>query len=228
MRDNIILLHGALGSYRQLYQLQNLLESDFNVFGFDFIGHGHDSSNIPFSISNFSLQLEKFIHERNLSGCHIFGYSMGGYVALTLAAMRPGLIGHILTLGTKFNWNPEIAEKESRMLNSEKIQEKIPSFATRLMELHTGLGWKNVLSNTASMMIELGNNPPLNAAELSHVPNKVMICLGELDTMVSPEESLKAAEKLNLGTLHIIKDMEHPIEKADMKVLADLIRIHFR
>ena len=47
------------------------------------------------------------------------GHSMGGYVALKLALKRPELVDRIITLGTKFNWTPEVAAKEVKMLNPD-------------------------------------------------------------------------------------------------------------
>jgi pimeloyl-ACP methyl ester carboxylesterase len=51
---------------------------------------------------------------------------MGGYVALKTAVLHPGRIEAIVTLGTKFHWDPENASNEVRMLNPEKIEEKVP------------------------------------------------------------------------------------------------------
>ena len=54
---------------------------------------------------------------------------MGGYVALQLANKHPKYVQKIITLGTKFAWDKETAAKEVKMLNPEKIEEKIPAFA---------------------------------------------------------------------------------------------------
>ncbi len=54
---------------------------------------------------------------------------MCDYVALYLAATTSDLLGKIANLGTKFDWNPETALKESKMLNVEQIEIKVPKFA---------------------------------------------------------------------------------------------------
>jgi hypothetical protein len=54
---------------------------------------------------------------------------MGGYVALYLASANENLLDKIANLGTKFDWNPETALKESKMLNVEQIEIKVPKFA---------------------------------------------------------------------------------------------------
>ena len=107
MKPNLILLHGALGCADELATLKAILSEQFNIHSFDFDGHGTNTSNLDFSIDLFSENLNCFIEEHDLAPCHVFGYSMGGYVALKLASTDPEKIGKIVTLGTKFDWTPE-------------------------------------------------------------------------------------------------------------------------
>ena len=123
----------------------------------NFEGHGGRPSDRPYSIDAFSENLVSFIHEKELNQANIFGYSMGGYVALKTAQTRPDLINKIFTLGTKFNWSPESAAKEVKMLNPDKIEEKVPAFAKALQERHSPGDWKVVLRKTSEMMIDLGH-----------------------------------------------------------------------
>ncbi|MBK7855574.1 MAG: hypothetical protein IPJ79_12335 [Bacteroidetes bacterium] len=60
----------------------------------------------------------------NIGAANIFGYSMGGYVALWLARFKPHLVQFVFTLATKLNWNEETSAKENRMLNANKMEEK--------------------------------------------------------------------------------------------------------
>ncbi|MFT5858565.1 MAG: pimeloyl-ACP methyl ester carboxylesterase [Flavobacteriaceae bacterium] len=77
---------------------------------------------------------------------------MGGYVALSLAHQNPKLVNKIVTLGTKFDWNPSSTAKEVKLLNPSVISEKIPQFATHLEKEHAPLDWNKVVENTAKMM----------------------------------------------------------------------------
>ena len=76
------------------------------------------------------------MNENYIQTIDIFGYSMGGYVALWLARFYPDRVGKIFTLGTKLKWNDEEAEKEIKMLNPEKVELKVPAFAQQLAERH--------------------------------------------------------------------------------------------
>src|SRR3954467_4259707 len=116
MPTPILLLHGALGSVDQLSGIAQSLSAGYEVHTFDFYGHGCRTSEGTFSMTLFASQLEKYIQEHQLAKPDIFGYSMGGYVALYLASQKPGLLGRILTLGTKFQWTSDYAVRETGKL----------------------------------------------------------------------------------------------------------------
>lgn len=46
----LLLLHGALGSKNQFKSLKEILKSDFDVYDFNFEGHGGLVSDADFSI----------------------------------------------------------------------------------------------------------------------------------------------------------------------------------
>jgi len=226
-KPNLLLLHGALGSKNQFTHLKRSLADQFNVYDLDFEGHGGRLSDKDYSISLFANNIMDFIEENSLVKTHIFGYSMGGYVALKLASENQTWIDRIVTLGTKFNWTPEIADKEVRMLNPSKVEEKVPKFATYLSKLHSPDDWKTIMRKTAQMIIDMGNGKKLSEIELSSITNKILIGIGELDNMVTTEESKYTAELIPNGELDIIEGLKHPIETVDVNRLAVLLRSFF-
>ena len=223
MKNPILLLHGALGSSEQLIALQEILSSEREVFTMDFEGHGNSKSENTFSIALFAQNVIDFLKEKGISKVDIFGYSMGGYVALYLTSKFPEIIGRIITLGTKFDWNPEFAGKEIKMLNPLQIQEKVPTFAERLQQLHGAKNWKKVVLKTAEMMQNLGANPVLNEENLQQIENKTLICLGSLDRMSTVEESQTVAKCLPNGEFKLIENFKHPIETVPAAELASII-----
>lgn len=218
----ILLLHGAIGSKKQLEPLSKILKGKkFDVHTLNFFGHGGEPFHEEgFGIKIFSWQVQNFINK--LQKPAVFGYSMGGYVALRLAYKFPDLLGDIITLGTKFAWTPEAAKKEAAMLDPKKIEEKIPAFAESLKKMHAPNDWKELLAKTSDMLKTLGKEPLLTEKEFSEIENKVTICLGDKDNMVTREESESAAEMLPNGKFHLLKDTPHPIEKADAGKVAEI------
>lgn len=222
-RANLLLLHGALGTEKQLLPLKEALQNDFQVYTLTFEGHGPYQSDNEFSISLFSQNVIDFMAGKGMKSAHLFGYSMGGYVALQLAIERPDLVNRIVTYGTKFLWNKTAAEKEVKMLHPDTILEKVPKYAEYLQRIH-GSNWKEVLHQTARMMLKLGDYPHLTAKELLKIDQAVLICLGDKDQMVTLEESIKTVERLKNGELKLLKDFVHPLEQINAGELAQWIR----
>jgi pimeloyl-ACP methyl ester carboxylesterase len=89
----IVVLHGALGSAHQFKPLLASMDRPARIM--EFLGHG-DTVDVDrdWTIDLYVDQLEAWLQAESLSSTHIFGYSMGGYVALTLALRRPDLVNH--------------------------------------------------------------------------------------------------------------------------------------
>lgn len=220
---NIFLLHGALGTKTQFNSLKEKLATEFTVHTIDFEGHGEYASSNDFSMDSFATNVLDYLQANHIEKADIFGYSMGGYVALNLALKNPEVVGEIVTLGTKFNWTAETAAKEVKMLNPEKIEAKVPAFAKQLATIHSNNDWKTVLKKTAQMMLDLGNGKRLTTEDLKNISHQVLIGIGSKDHMVSLEESQKSAEALPNGTLQVFQDFPHPIEKVDEDELVKTI-----
>lgn len=221
----ILLLHGALGSAAQLEPLQQHLSKEFTVHTLNFSGHGGNPLADDFSIRQFAREVLQYLQEQNLTQVAIFGYSMGGYVALQLAKMHPERVGKIFTLGTKFDWTPESAAREVKMLDPAKIKEKVPAFAETLQQRHAPNDWEVLLRKTADLMLALGNGAALSSDDLRSVQHAVRIGVGSQDHMVTMEESQQAARTLPKGEFLLLANTPHPIEKVNAQMLADAIAI---
>jgi pimeloyl-ACP methyl ester carboxylesterase len=222
--NNLIVIHGALGSAKQLDELCEAYEEYYDVFSFDLSGHGGLPMNEKFSIDLFTKDLQHFIVVNELEGADVFGYSMGGYVALNHARVHPGKLGRIITLGTKFHWNPAEAEKEIRRLNADLIEQKLPKYASALEERHSPEDWKKHLEFTAQLMNDMGNGSAFDIKEFSLIKNPVLVTIGGKDKMVTIEESKAVADILPNGDFLIFEDFEHPIEQINLdKLISETI-----
>jgi esterase len=223
----LLLLHGALGSAAQFDPLKTLLPEGREIYAPNFPGHGGAPDQGAFSIAGFAEYIQKYLSDNNLSQVDIFGYSMGGYVALYLACYHPDLVNRIFTLGTKFDWTPETAAREMAMLDPEKIEAKVPAFARILAERHAPADWKAVLLRTADMIYGLGAGSGLAPEDMAIITCPVTVGLGELDNMVTPEESKATASLLPNGLLNILPGSKHPIEQTDVVLLAKRLKKFF-
>lgn len=219
--ETLIILHGAIGAKDQFEKLADTLSSKYKVILHDFPGHGERvNEHLEFTIDNFVEDLDQLVSKH--SEPIIFGYSMGGYVAIMHAAKYPGKIKSIITLGSKVNWTPEIAAKEVKMLNPDIIEQKVPKFAEALNKRHLGQ-WKLVLANTAVLMIELGEINPIQKLSKRDISCPIKMLLADEDEMVSREETNALASKLG-ATRNNIPNSKHPIEKVDLENLLKQIK----
>lgn len=218
MKTPILLLHGALGSQESLEEIKQILEPEYPVFSITFKGHGNTAKKRTIQFSDFVAQINDFLLSNRIEMVTIFGYSMGGYAGLLFAHTFPEKVKSIFTLGTKFEWSPEIAQREVLKLNPETIRLKVPRFADYLTRLH-GDKWDDLCHSTSDLLRSLGENPLLSPSQLRSIDCPVNILLGENDQMVSQSESIEAAKNLKNGTFTLIPDQPHPIEKVNPEKL---------
>ncbi|QNA43113.1 alpha/beta fold hydrolase [Lacibacter sediminis] len=222
---HLLLLHGAIGAKDQLQPLADLLKNDFVVHVFNFSGHGGKPfAEEPFSIQAFASELEEYVIMQKIQQASVFGYSMGGYVALYLAKQQPQFFSAIITLATKFQWDEAVAAKESAMLNTEIILEKVPVFAEQLKQRHAPNDWKLVLNKTKEMLLQMGKENPLQLSDYTAINQPVLLLLGDNDKMVTRQETEAVQKALPNSSFQLLEQTAHPIEKANSTVLADIIR----
>lgn len=219
MKPTILLLHGALNTSDQFALLSEKLEPFFDVYSFDFSGHSQVSYESVLNMQVLVGDISRYVEQMESETCHIFGYSMGGYAAVSYAKSRPTKLGKIMTLGTKWDWNPTSSAREVAMLDPDVMVEKIPTYVVKLQALFGEDNWANVVRNTAALMHNLGHGGGLAEDEYRNIKTDVLILRGSEDKMVTAESSQEVASWLQNGTYQEIDDAPHPLEKVDMDVL---------
>jgi pimeloyl-ACP methyl ester carboxylesterase len=227
--NTLILLPGALGNVNQFNSLkQELSLVQANVITIDLPGHGlnpyaTEAVTVPEIADAFLNQL----HKLEISGpIQLFGHSLGGYIGLYLCLHYPEKITGLFTLGTKWHWTKEIADRETSFLVPEIMEQKIPAFVNHLKISHS-IGWQKVVINIAHLMHDLGNNGYLEPAKLSTINQPVRVALGDRDAMVGLDETINVYKALPNSQLQIYPNTPHPFEKSDVVKLAADIKSFF-
>lgn len=223
--QTLLLLHGAIGASDQFVNLAEALGDTYNVRTMDFSGHGGK----PFpkgelSIQFFAEEVKAFIDSEGPGKVSIFGYSMGGYVAMYLAKHYPAMVDKIITLATKFHWDEETAAKETKMLNAEKTEEKVPAFAQALAKRHAPNDWKELFFRTATMLNAMGRDNPLKAEDYATIENPSMILIGDKDKMITLDETVNVYRALPNAQMGMLPATQHPIEQVNLPYLLFYIR----
>ena len=219
------MLHGAIGAKDQLEPLALSLKDKYAVHAINFSGHG--GAPFPdngFSIPCFAQDAIAYIHQNGIKSVNVFGYSMGGYVAIYLARHYPHLVSRIITLATKFHWDQTIAANEIQMLDVNRILEKIPLFAKTLEKRHLPNNWKTVLDKTKEMLLQLGTSNKLQLKDYPNIASPCLLLLGDRDKMISADETLAVQRALPKAEFRLLPDTPHPIDQVDVQLLHSLIK----
>jgi 2-succinyl-6-hydroxy-2,4-cyclohexadiene-1-carboxylate synthase len=123
----LLLLHGFTGSAAAWAPLSKLLGSHFHTIAPDLIGHGRSDSPPDakrYSMQNCVADLLAILDALEIERAHVLGYSMGGRVALHLAAAAPGRVG-ALVLESSSPGIGDPAERQARVAADEALAESI-------------------------------------------------------------------------------------------------------
>ncbi|WP_310570636.1 alpha/beta fold hydrolase [Gemmatimonas sp.] len=225
-RPPIVVLHGALGSAAQMQPMADALSAIGEVHCLELPGHG--DTQLPdaatFSMATFANALRDAITLRGWHQPLVFGYSMGGYVALLLESLSPGTLGGIVTLGTKFEWTPDVAAGAAARLDAAVLQSKAPAFAEQLRVRHAGAGgWEQMMVRTAALLVALGATPLLTAETLASVQIPLRVAAGSRDDTLAEGEAGRLAALLPNATCTPLPDVPHPIERVPTALVVDLV-----
>ena len=94
--EPLIILHGLFGSSRNWASIAKLLSNQRRVLTVDLPNHGASYWTEMVSYEKMAEATAGFIVEKNLQGSALFGHSMGGKTAMTLALTKPDLIGKLI------------------------------------------------------------------------------------------------------------------------------------
>jgi pimeloyl-ACP methyl ester carboxylesterase len=214
----LLIVHGALGSAEQMAPLAAAIRDalpELTVQVVELPGHGATPlAGRPFSMATFTAAVTAASATAPALPPLVFGYSMGGYVALLHEATHPGAFAGIVTLGTMLDWSPAVAAGAAARLDPVVLAAKVPAFAAQLAERHAASGgWEAMMTNTASLLRTLGEAPPLHADTLALVACPVQLLVGARDDTTSFASTAQWATHVPRGTATELADVPHPIEK---------------
>ena len=206
-----MLLHGALASGAQLQGLAAALGRDCARPDLD--GHG----TRPAADHDLDLFVHTALSAGGTEPVDLVGYSLGGYVALAAAIARPERVRRVVAIATKLAWTPEVAARETKRLDPDRLAERAPGFVAELEARHPGPGWRTVVEHTRTFLSGLGTAPPLDLARISC---PVLLLVGSDDALVTYEECAGAVEVIPTAQLAVLPGAPHPYEQMSPEALA--------
>lgn len=94
---NLILLHGWKQDVSSFWGVVEDLKKDFTVWLVDLPGFGRsDNPKKPFSVLNYAEVIKEFIRKLNIKNPTLLGHSVGGRIAIKLAANYPNILDKLI------------------------------------------------------------------------------------------------------------------------------------
>lgn len=224
--DQLILIHGAVGNKTELQKIGDQLNDYFKVIYYEIPGHGERSESLSdFNLTTITSDFLKFLNKKGPS--YIFGFSLGGYLALSAALEDVRYCKGIVTLGTKFNWKPSIAKKEAQQLDLNFLKENATGFYSYLKEIH-GDHLPDLAKQTQQFMLNLGDRPSITTERVSKIKIPVRLLRGGKDRIVTKEETIVIEEALENGKYFEIPSFIHPVAFLNPKLVASAIKVQIQ
>jgi pimeloyl-ACP methyl ester carboxylesterase len=108
----LVLLHGGFGGIDMFGQLLPALAQTRQVIGVELQGHGHTADiDRPLSFEQMADDVAALIKHLGLERADIFGFSLGGGVALQIAIRHPDVVRKLALASTPYKrdgWYPEV------------------------------------------------------------------------------------------------------------------------
>ena len=96
----IVLIHGLVSSHKDwLLQMPDLCR-ERQVLLVDLPGHGQSGYKSSTSVQSMAEDIHNLLQQLKIKSCDVMGISMGGMVAMSLAATRPALVQKLVLVNT--------------------------------------------------------------------------------------------------------------------------------
>nr|WP_293090492.1 2-succinyl-6-hydroxy-2,4-cyclohexadiene-1-carboxylate synthase [Okeania sp. SIO3B5] len=244
----ILLLHGFMGSSNDFVDFIPQLCEYFCCLIVDLPGHGKtivNGSDEYYDMENTAIALIHLLDELKIDKCYLFGYSMGGRLALYMAINFPTRFNKLILESASPGLKTEM-ERSLRRQSDLKLADKLENsnFQEFLSNWYNQALFKSLRQNNSfEKVIErrLENNPlelarslrnlgtgnqPSLWDKLSNYQIPTLLMVGEFDDKFQVI-NLKIAELCQVANLKIIPESGHNIHWENPQKWIETLRIFF-
>jgi pimeloyl-ACP methyl ester carboxylesterase len=247
--ETVVFLHGLSASLRCWQPFIGQLDSSkYQTLAIDLLGFGHSPKprNLEYNYDDHLISILETLKAAGIKGqITIVAHSMGGLIALRLAANHPELVKKLIIYGLPFLPTPEITKHEItkgklnlrlayygpishvlcsiwcrflRPLSKHLAPFYLPRLPKAVAEdsvLHTWYSYSKSRDN----LIE----DQQVAADLAKIKGPIILVYGENDRMKNYIEAENLLNNLNNVELKLIKDSGHNLPHQKPRILTSLV-----
>jgi pimeloyl-ACP methyl ester carboxylesterase len=201
---SLVVLHGAFGwanDYPILGKNRQLILVELQ-------GHGHTTLGArPLSIDNMADDVAALLSHLRIERADVFGYSMGGFVALALAIRHPDMVGKVALNGSNFRK----AEEAFEPATFKQMQNLPADFAPPPLKGHYDKvapdpkQWPALVHAVKTMLLEFKG---FSLEQMRSIKAEVLITQGDRDGF-RPEHAVEMFRLIPHAQLAIFPNADH-------------------
>lgn len=221
----LILLHGAAGStLTETEPLFRRLEQHFHVMALDFAGHGTSSlfSSTSFTFDLFADNIRGVLDHFGHQDAHIFGFSMGGVVALKFAVQHPDRVKRMVVHGANTDWTPDLVADMLKRIDISYLESESPKLVARLEEVH--MNWRELFSRMVDFVQALPSQSLVSFVEHLHQP--ILVTSVDHDDLFPLSSPLDLHRILPNSSLALIPGNRHALSALDLDSYLPILLRH--
>jgi pimeloyl-ACP methyl ester carboxylesterase len=235
-----LLLHQGLGQSSWVWRAQvPAFANRFRTIAFDTRGTGRSPAPPgPYGIDELADDAARILAGR---AAHVVGFSMGGYVALTLALKRPELVRSLVLAGTGAG-GPERTPRPQHVRDAFEHALGLPpdEYARATMPYTFSPGWVDAHPDCFEEIVAARQELPTNrdtieahaaacygfydaGAEVERIVAPALVIHGTEDLIVPPENGRALARRLPNARLLELEGRGHNLMLEDPETFTDVV-----
>jgi pimeloyl-ACP methyl ester carboxylesterase len=211
----LLLLHGHPSQAVEWAPILRQLTAAHRVIAIDFLGYGEsDAPDIDYSIATQTEMVKGLLDVLKIPQTDVLGFSMGGWVALKLAADHPDIVRRLVVIdngGLKFSntltadsFTPKTLQ-EYREFEALQSNRRLPDFIARdIMRILQDKAW--VFRRVAESLLSFRDALD---GELAKVRMPVLVIWGKEDRLIPHEVALRLQRELPHAKLVTLEGCGH-------------------
>jgi pimeloyl-ACP methyl ester carboxylesterase len=223
--EPIVFIHGFGEDGRIWSEFKENLQPDYLVIVPDLPGSGHSTGTTAgATMESLAESLRLILDNEKIDRCVLIGHSMGGYIMMAFAARYPDRVSKLgLFHSTSYADNEEkkVARKKNidfimrngagkflaqsvPKLFSPETNHKNPALIQEIIHRYSNFSSESLVHYTAAMM-----NRPETTEILTNFAGSVLFIMGEYDTAVPLEQSLKECHLPGISYIYVCTHSGH-------------------
>lgn len=223
----LVVLHAALGATElETRRLTRRWARHFRVYALDFMAHGQSDAfaGRPLVMEDFAGNVIALLDAAGLESAHLYGFSMGGSVALYAAWRHPERFRRLALHGVNVQWDDREATAMTGAMRSA-LAEPDGFWAQRLAHTHGEDRWRDL----AERLIEFTDALPgrrFPDEGLQQIPHPTLVVHGDRDRFFDLRHAVHLLRTLPDARLAVLPGVDHPLQTADAAEVSTLVERH--